>query len=187
LLRRGAAAKPCRIVQNDWWIEFFADCESAVPPGDVEIHSELNETAQPGYRGAKTTLIAREPSVTSERVARDRDNTRHTRSVVFAELKYADDSGRQTYYIAQNEVSVGRGGEDLWVDLALVTNDEISREHLRLRRDPANGAFLITDKSRNGTWLNGRRLKRDVEVPLGERAEIKLSDRLKLGFEVRHA
>jgi hypothetical protein len=187
LLRRGAPAKPCRIVQNDWWIEFFADCESSVPPGDVEIHSELNETTQPGYRGAKTTLIDRAPSVTSARAARDRESTRHQHATVFAELRYEDDAGPQTFFIAQNEVSIGRGGDDLWVDLALLTNDEISREHIRLRRDPANGKFSITDKSRNGTWLNGRRMKRDVEIPLGERAEIALSDHLKLGFEIRHA
>src|SRR5437763_11183690 len=74
--RRRGATKECRIAQSDWWIEFFADAESAVPPGDVEIHSELNEVTQPGYRGAKTTLIDRQPSVTSARVARDRESTR---------------------------------------------------------------------------------------------------------------
>jgi FHA domain len=186
-LRRGAPPKTYRIVQNDWWIELFADGESAVPPGDVEIHSELNDTTQPGYRGAKTTLIERQPSVTSARVAKDRQSTRRNPDAVFAELRYVDDSGSQTYYIAQDEVTVGRGGEDLWVDLALYTNDEISREHLRLRRDPATGTFAITDKSRNGTWVNGKRLKRDVEVPLPERAEISLSEHLKLGFVRRHA
>ena len=45
-------------------IEFFPDTENSIPLGDVEIHSELNETAQPGYRGTKTTLLDREPSVT---------------------------------------------------------------------------------------------------------------------------
>ena len=59
---------------------------------------------------------------------------------VFAEIRYQDDSGPQTFLVTQNEVSIGRGGDDLWVDLALYTTDEISREHLRLRRDPANGA-----------------------------------------------
>ena len=67
--------------------------------------------------------------------------------------------------MTQNEISIGRGGDDLWVDLALYTTDEISREHLRLRRDPASGAFTITDLSRNGTWLNGRRIAGNVEVP----------------------
>ncbi|HEY2014208.1 MAG TPA: FHA domain-containing protein [Bryobacteraceae bacterium] len=183
--RRGAARKECRIAQRDWWIEFFADTEGVVPPGDVEIHSELNEVAQPGYRGAKTTLIDREPSVTSARVARDRESTRRQPDRVFAEIRYQDDSGPQTYFVTQNEISIGRGGDDLWVDLPLYTNDEVSREHLRLRRDPASGAFGIVDQSRNGTWLNGRRLSPGVEVPLPDRGEIGVAEVLKLSFEVK--
>jgi hypothetical protein len=185
LFRRNAPRKTYRIAQNDWWIELFADSESAVPPGDVEIHSELAEVPQPGYRGTKTTLIAREPSVTSARVSRDRENTGRQTPRVFAEIQYRDDTGSQTYFITQDEVSIGRGGEELWVDLPLYTGDDVSREHLRLRRDPATGAFTITDKSRNGTWLNGKRLSRDLEVPLPERSEIKVADTLKLTFEVR--
>jgi hypothetical protein len=184
LFGRGTAPKQHRIAQSDWWIEFFADTEGAVPPGDVEIHSELNETTQPGYRGAKTTLIDREPSVTSARVARDRESTRKLAERVFAEIRYQDDSGPQTFLVAQNEVSVGRGGEDLWVDLALYTTDEVSREHLRLRRD-ASGAFTIVDKSRNGTWVNGKRLARDREHVLPDRAEIGVADAVKLYFEAR--
>ena len=185
VFRRGAAKKTYRIAQNDWWIEFFADSENAVPPGDVEIHSELAEVAQPGYRGTKTTLIAREPSVTSARVARDRESTRKQAPRVFAEIRYRDDTGPQTYFVTQDEISIGRGGEDLWVDLPLYTTDEVSREHLRLRRDAATGAFAITDKSRNGTWLNGKRLSRDVEAALADRAEIKVAEALKLSFEAR--
>ena len=59
MLRRNAPRKTYRIATNGWWIGLFADSESAVPPGDVEIHSELNDIAQPGYRGTKTTLIDR--------------------------------------------------------------------------------------------------------------------------------
>ena len=185
LFRRGGSRKSYKIAQNDWWIEFFADAENAVPPGDVEIHSELNDVVQPGYRGAKTTLIEREPSVTAARVARDRESTRRQPDKVFGEIRYRDDSGPQTYFITQNEVSIGRGGEDLWVDLPLYTTDEVSREHMRLRRDAASGAFTIVDKSRNGTWLNGRRLARDVEIPVPDRAEIGVAEALKLAFEVR--
>ena len=185
LFRRGGARKPCRIAQNDWWIELFPDTEGAVPPGDVEIHSELNDVVQPGYRGTKTTLIEREPSVTSARVARDRENTRRQPDRVFAEIRYQDDSGPQTYFMTQNEISVGRGGEDLWVDVPLYASEEISREHLRLRRDPASGAFTIVDQSRNGTWLNGRRLTRGAEEKLPERAEIRLAEAVKLSFEAK--
>jgi len=185
LFRRGGPRKTYKIAQSDFWIELFADTENAVPPGDVEIHSELNDVAQPGYRGAKTTLIEREPSVTAARVARDRESTRRQPDKVFGEIRYRDDSGPQTYFITQNEVSIGRGGEELWVDLPLYTTDEVSREHVRLRRDAASGAFTIVDKSRNGTWLNGRRLARDVEVPVPDRAEIGVAEALKLAFEVR--
>jgi hypothetical protein len=183
LFRRGNPRRPYRIAQNDFWIELFSDSEGAVPPGDVEIHSELNDVPQPGYRGVKTTLIDREPSVTSARVASDRAATRRLPDRVFAEIRYQDDSGPQTFAVTQNEISIGRGGEDLWVDLPLYASEEVSREHLRLRRDPASGAFTITDKSRNGTWVNGRRLERGVEQALPDRAEIGVAEVLKLAFE----
>ena len=151
---------------------------------------------QPGYRGVKTTLIDREPSVTAARVAQDREKTRQrtgaaapadraTPSRVFGEIRYQDDSGPQTYFITQNEISIGRGGEQMWVDLPLYTTEEVSREHVRLKRDPASGAFAIVDKSRNGTWVNKKRLPRDVEQPLPDRAEIGIADVLKLSFEAR--
>jgi hypothetical protein len=185
-LRRNAPRKTFRTATNGWWIGLFADSESTVPPGDVEIHSELNEVAQPGYRGTKTTLIDRTPSVTCARVARDRADTRLRKGPVYAEIRYQDESGPQTFLVTQNEVSIGRGGDDLWVDLALYTTDEVSREHLRLRRDAGSGEFKITDLSRNGTWLNGRRIAGNVEVPMPERAELSLAEMLSLTFEVRH-
>src|ERR1700682_5669318 len=141
-------------------IEFLPDTEGTVPLGDIEIHSELNETAQPGFRGTKTTLLDREPSVTSPRTAAV---TRRTSDVVYAEIRYEDDSGPQLYLVSQNEIRVGRGGDDLPMDLALYANDEVSREHLALRRDPATGRFHILDTSVNGTWLDGTRLKQRSE------------------------
>jgi len=78
--RRGGPRKEYKIAQSTWWIELFSDGENAVPPGDVEIHSELNDVVQPGYRGTKTTLIERQPSVTAARVVRDRESTPSGRS-----------------------------------------------------------------------------------------------------------
>jgi hypothetical protein len=185
-LRRNVARKTHRIAANGWWIGLFADSEATVPPGDVEIHSELNDIPQPGYRGTKTTLIDRAPSVTSARVVRDRENTRLRNSQVFAEIRYQDESGPQTFLVTQDEISIGRGGDDLWVDLAIYTTDEVSREHLKLRRDAKTGGFRMTDLSRNGTWLNGRRIATNTEVPLPDRAEISLAEVLNLSFETRH-
>ena len=61
-LRGAKDRKPYKIACKDWAFEFFPDSEGAVPLGDVEIHSELNETPQPGYHGTKTTLLDREPT-----------------------------------------------------------------------------------------------------------------------------
>lgn len=188
--RRGGPRKTFKIARDDWWIALFPDTEGSVPLGDVEIHSELNDVAQPGYRGVKTTLIDREPSVTAARVARDRESTRlRTQEArpekVFAEIHYQDDSGPQTYYVTQNAITIGRGGEEVWVDLPLYTIEEVSREHLELRRNPSTGKFSIIDRSRNGTWLNGRRLARETEQALPDRAEIGLAEVLKLSFQIR--
>jgi len=186
LFRRSAPRKEYRIAQSTWWIELFSDGENAVPPGDVEIHSELNDVVRPGYRGTKTTLIERQPSVTAARVVRDRESTRRQADHgVFAEIRYSDDSGPQTYLVTQNEISVGRGGDGLWVDLPLYSSDQVSREHLRLRRDPDTGAFAITDRSRNGTWLNGKKLPNGTEATLPDRAEIRVAEAITLTFEVR--
>ena len=142
----------------------FADSESAVPPGDVEIHSELNDIAQPGYRGTKTTLIpsdafrdlrARGARSGKHATARRRGLRRNSLPGRFRPADVSGDPERG---------SIGRGGDDFWVDLALYTTEEISREHLRLRRDPSSGQFKVTDLSRNGTWLNGRRIAGNVEV-----------------------
>jgi hypothetical protein len=186
--RFGRASKPkktYRIAPKDWWIDFFADTESAVPPGDVEIHSALNDAPQPEYRGARTTLIGREPSVTAARVAHDRRTTRKQAENIYAEIRYEDDSGPQTFYVTQGETSIGRGGDDLWVDLTLYTGEEVSREHLSLRRDASTGAFSIVDNSRNGTWLNGRRLPRGQPHPVDAQAEIGVAETITLHFEAR--
>jgi len=186
VIRSNKDRKPHKTACKDWSFEFFPDSEGVVPLGDVEIHSELNEIPQPGYHGAKTTLIEREPSVgtTTGRVGGARPETRQT-SGVFAEIRYEDDSGPQLFLMTQEEISIGRGGDDVPVNVALYTNDEISREHLRVRRDRDRGVFLIVDKSMNGTWLNGKRLTRGVEEALPPRAEIGVAEVLTLHFEAR--
>jgi hypothetical protein len=177
LLGKRKDRKQYKIACRDWVFEFFSDTEGSVPQGDVEIHSELNEAPQPGFRGTKTTLLDREPTVGS--ASGPRHTTRNAPERIFAEIRYEDDSGPQTYYVTQNEISVGRGGDDLTIDLPLYTEEEVSREHLRLRRDSVKGHFLIVDNSRNGTWLDGRRLTRGVEVVLPDRAEIGVAEPLR--------
>jgi FHA domain len=194
-LRGQKDRKPYKIASKDWTFEFFPDSEGAVPLGDVEIHSELNETPQPGYHGTKTTLLDREPSVggITGRAGGARPETRDSGGKpgdragdrVYAEIRYEDDSGPQLYLMTQDEISVGRGGDGAQVSLALYTNDEVSREHLRVRRDAAQKRFVIVDKSMNGTWLNGKRLARGVEETLPPKAQISVAEVITLQFETR--
>lgn len=181
LTRAGKDRKEYKIACKDWALEFFPDSEGAVPAGDVEIHSDLNETPQPGYHGTKTTLLDREPSVPD---AAGRD-TRKSADRIYAEIHYEDDSGPQLFVMTQSEITVGRGGNDVQMNLALYTNDEVSREHLRIQRDPSTGQFSIVDQSRNGTWVNGRRLNRGVTETLPDHAEISVAEVITLLFEVK--
>jgi hypothetical protein len=191
-LRGAKNRKLYKIASKDWTFEFFPDSEGAVPVGDVEIHSELNETPQPGYHGTKTTLLDREPSVGAVTGnasitgrAGVRPETRQSGERVYAEIRYEDDSGPQLYLMTQDEISVGRGGDGAQVSLALYTNDEVSREHLRVRFDAARRRFVIIDKSMNGTWLNGKRLARGVEETLPAKAQIGVAEVITLQFEER--
>jgi hypothetical protein len=191
--------KDYKIAGSDFIFEFFSDDDGSVPLGDVEIHSELAETPRPGFHGVRTTLIDREPSVQTTRLdALPRVNGHnHTLESeradpalavaerVYAEIRYEDDSGPQIYLMTQDEISIGRGGDGRLVDLALYSDDEISREHLRLRRDPGRNRFFIVDRSMNGTVVNGRKLVRDIEETLPSKATIALADQIKMQFEQR--
>jgi len=185
--KRAKEQKPYKIASKDWAFEFFPDSEGVVPVGDVEIHSELNEIPQPGYHGVKTTLIDREPSVGAATgcTGGAGSETRQSRERVYAEIRYEDDSGPQLYLMTQNEISIGRGGDGAPVNLALYTNDEVSRVHVLLRRDAGQDRFLIVDKSMNGTWLNGKKLSRGVEESLPASAEINIAEVITLQFEAK--
>jgi pSer/pThr/pTyr-binding forkhead associated (FHA) protein len=71
----------------------------------------------------------------------------------------------------------------------------VSREHLRLRRDPASGSFYVVDLSSLGTTVDGRAVPRGyeevegskrengVETALPNRARLGLADTVYLDFE----
>lgn len=75
-------------------------------------------------------------------------------------LVYADDAGRQQIVVldasAQRRIIVGRGGE---VDVSLGWDTDVSRLHAELEH--LGGRWTVADDglSRNGTYLNGERLR----------------------------
>ena len=113
----------------------------------------------------------------------------------FATLTYEDQQGPHRFLMTKNEIVVGRGGVGYWVDVKLQTSPDVSREHMRLRRDPVSGTFYLKDLSTLGTTINGNPApssievvdgtKRDkgVEVPLPPRARIGLAGLVFLDFE----
>ena len=184
--RTAKPRKEFKIACRDWAIEFFPHDE--VPVGDVEIHSELNEAPQAGFRGARTTLLDRDP-IDSERSKTSEvsppKSTQLAPESVYAEIVYRDDSGDQTFLVTDNRVRVGRGGNGQGTDVALYANDEVSREHLLIRRDAATGIFLVTDLSKNGTWVGGKRLKKGIEEVLPDESDIGVGQVITLKFRAR--
>jgi predicted component of type VI protein secretion system len=73
--------------------------------------------------------------------------------------------------MTKNEIVVGRGGRDYWTDLKLDTLPDVSREHCRLRRDPATGQFFLKDLSRLGTTINGEKAPSSLDAAEGERRD----------------
>src|SRR5579884_4065293 len=175
--RRRGIAKEYKIACREWQLEFLPEAE--VGPGDVEIHSQLSEKVPPGFRGTRTTLLGGEPSVTRELKPAA---VSASEPVVYAAIHYEDETGPQTYLVRQNQIRIGRGGDAQTVDLLLRATDEVSRQHLIIRRDPASGAFSVIDASTNGTWINGKRLAKGVDSHLPPRAQISLGEVMTLLF-----
>ena len=51
---------------------------------------------------------------------------------------------------------------------------DISREHIRLRRDPANGNFFVKDLSRLGTTIDGEKIPSSIDYADGEKKDMNL-------------
>ncbi len=111
-------------------------------------------------------------------------------------MTYEDRSGRHTHAIREPQTVIGRGGAGYWVDLKVEAAQDVSREHVRLRRDEGSGQFLLKDLSTYGTTVDGVAVpssidttagsKRDVnlEVPLPAQARIGLADMVFLEFRL---
>lgn len=178
-----------------WQIRILENTDDDTQPGDIVIYSELALPAKPEFgAGSMTKRIAtrwmgdaRTSSQSYETAAADGQGA-------FAVIEYEDGGGRKTYRMTKDQIVVGRGGRDYWTDIKLDTLPDVSREHFRLRRDPASGKFFLKDLSRLGTTINGERApssvdfadgeKRDrnVEAPVPDQARIGLADVLFLEF-----
>jgi hypothetical protein len=181
-----------------WQVEFLPDPDEALGEGDILVDSELllPETAELGVGGQTrrlSTLRSGDHTTTRERTINRASQAAATRAV--ARVTYEDASGRHTFEVVKESVTIGRGGVTYPVDITITASPDVSREHARIRRDPASGGFFLIDLSTLGTTLNGRHVpagfetidgrKREngAETAIPDRARIGLADTVFLDFE----
>jgi hypothetical protein len=180
-----------------WTLQFLENTDDDTHPGDIVVDSELALPAKPEYSGgALTKRIATSKLRGETRSTQRYDEAPAAAGEAFATIDYEDQTGRHTYRMAKDQIVIGRGGREYWTDVTLNTLPDVSREHIRLRRDPASGKFYLKDLSRLGTSIDGKKVpssidydggeKRDknLEIELPASAEIGLADVVTLRFVV---
>jgi hypothetical protein len=199
-LKLSKSSPPVAAPEGGWQIRIIENTDDGVEPGDIVIHSELAMPAKAEFgagsmtKRISTRRLAGAESATQSYVTVPDAPPAATNDGAFAIIEYQDAGGRKTYRMTKDQIVVGRGGRDYWTDLKLETLPDVSREHFRLRRDPATGEFFLKDLSRLGTTINGEKApssiefaegeKRDrnVEAPVPARARIGLAEVLFLDF-----
>lgn len=178
----------------DWHVEFLQDPDGDVRPGDILVDSELMLPASPelgvGERTRRITTMHVGQRVTAK------EQVEQARGRVLARITYEDEAGRHVHSMNKDSVTVGRGGIAFPVDIRIAAAVDVSREHARIRRDPANGTFFLIDLSSLGTSIDGRLVPRGydevdgtkrengAEAPLPDRARIGLAEMVYLDFQV---
>ncbi|MFB3853272.1 MAG: FHA domain-containing protein [Vicinamibacterales bacterium] len=187
---------------DGWAIRFEPDGDEEMQPGDIAVVSELSLPPPAEFAGSRTRRVTVKSGEAAPRTAEVVDIPAQISSAggtVYATITYEDQAGTHTFAVTRDQVVIGRGGLGYWVDLKLQTAPDVSREHVRLRRDAETGQFFLKDLSSLGTTLDGRAVspgfevvdgaKRDngVEVLLPDRARIGLAETVFLDFEIRRA
>jgi len=162
-----------------------APAPPAVTAGPARV--EPARSAETPARGSEGPARSAESLARSAEIKDSRDNRERAR------LTYQDEQGPHVFLMRKDTVSIGRGGSSAWVDVQVSGSSKVSREHLRLRLDPA-GQFFIQDVSLWGTSVDGKPIPPAVksaegvaqpgpEQPLPARARIGLADTVVIDFE----
>jgi hypothetical protein len=162
--------------EGGWQIRILENTDDDTAAGDIVIYSELALPAKPELgAGSMTKRIATRrmggTASTSQSYAPANAAEGAADANALATIEYEDQGGRKTYQMTKDQIVVGRGGRDYWTDLKLDTLPDVSREHFRLRRDPATGQFFLKDLSRLGTTINGERAPSSIEYVEGEKRD----------------
>jgi pSer/pThr/pTyr-binding forkhead associated (FHA) protein len=189
-----------------WHIEFLPDLDGDLQhEQDIIIQSDLVLPTPPELGGGERTRRVRTVHTGAPTAARqDVITTSATGAgasaplpkATYARLTYTDARGVHHHDVVRDSTTIGRGGTMYPVDVRLTTTDEVSREHARIRRDPATGQFFLIDLSTLGTTIDGQPIPRGfddrdggkrengIESPLPARARIGLAGAVFVEFEV---
>ena len=190
-------APPVQNPAGGWQIEFLADPDGEVAEGDILVQSDLvlgeREELGAGQRTRRVATMHVGGRTTVRRDSTSQPET--TGSAAVARLSFADDSGRRSFDMTGDTLTIGRGGATRRVDLRIDSSADVSREHCAIRMDPS-GRFYVSDFSMLGTTVNGTpvpkgydevdgvRRPTGVEAPLPDGARIGLADIVFLDFEI---
>jgi hypothetical protein len=191
--------RPHESADMHWHIEFLPDLDDDLKDDqDIIVQSDLVLPAEPELGGGERTRRVRTRhmgSATTKTDVRASTTTPAAETAAFGRLVYADRQGPHRHDIVRDSTTIGRGGTMYPVEVRVATSDHVSREHARIRRDPASGALFLIDLSTLGTTLDGklvprgfdesdgRKRENGVEVALPRRARIGLADTVYLDFE----
>ena len=143
-----APRRRSRTPARDWQIEFHPDADGELAPGDILIHSEL--MLPPGAddlgAGQRTRRITTVHAGSERRSARKRCSPTVAAASAFTRgCGTTTTGGPHTFDIARDSIVIGRGGIAYRADVRIDASVDVSREHARIRRDPAAAAFFIID------------------------------------------
>lgn len=198
----GAAKKRIKRYETlgDWSVEFHENADDDARENPLVIHSTFPASGEAEDRvGTLTERVSRRRSdgqtVTTSTQRTGNVDTRRATGIVYANLAYEDDTGAHTFQMTKDLLKIGRGSADHWVDLKLKTKQDVSREHLQIRRDPSSGQLFIKDLSSLGTTVDGKRVPpsiqhsngeevdANIEAPLPSKARIGLAGVLFIDFK----
>jgi hypothetical protein len=181
-----------RSATADWQVEFLPDPDGDMHEGDLLVDSEMMLPAQPdlgvGERTRKITTVhgSGHHTTTREHTVNRTSARPAPAAAVHARLGYDDDAGHHDFDIAKDSVTIGRGGVSYPVDVRITASADVSREHVRIRRDPQTGRFFLIDLSSLGTTLNGRHVPKGYDEVDGSKrengAETALPDTARIGL-----
>jgi hypothetical protein len=207
------APKAYRNPLGAWQVEFHEDPDGELGDGDIVIEADvLVKEDEPGA-GQRTRRVTtyhadgrttrREQTYTEPQGPASWSSSPSTPtsavsapSRVHARLTFDDDAGHHVFDIVRDSTTIGRGGIAYPVDVRIQASVDVSREHIRIRRDPATSQLFVVDLSSLGTTLDGRPLPRGydevdgtkkenkVETPLPRRGRLGLADTVFIDFEV---